>query len=43
MNGNKCTVNVSITGMSYVVERRKFKNSLGKKRVYRYNNYVDVK
>ncbi len=29
MNGNKRTVNVSITGMTYVVEKRKFKNSLG--------------
>jgi hypothetical protein len=43
MDGNKRTVNVSITGMTYVVEKGKFKNSLGTKRVYRHNNFVDVK
>jgi hypothetical protein len=33
MNGNKRTVNLSIIGMTYVVEKRKFKNILGTRRV----------
>ena len=33
LNGNKRTVNVSIIGMIYVVEKREFKSSLGTERV----------
>jgi hypothetical protein len=33
MNGNKRTVNLSIIGMTYVVEKGKFKNILGTRRV----------
>ncbi len=33
MNGNTRTVNLSIIGMTFVVEKRKFKNILGTRRI----------